>query len=113
MRPLAMRMPTAPRIWVNVSLLCAGIFLFAAYNHGELISCVWQSPRDEGREGDSPEVHRYMRERDSHFPFAVRCGAYVYHPAFLLLPGLSVLNQNRLPFLHRSDERKRCSISIH
>jgi excisionase family DNA binding protein len=72
---------------------------------GELISCRSQSPRDERREGDSPEVYRYMRESDSHCPFAVLYGFCVYHPAFLLLPGVSVLNQNRLPFLYRSGER--------
>ena len=60
-----------------------------------------------------PEAYRYMRERDSHCPFAVLCGAYVYHPAFLLLLGISVLKQNRLPFLYRSGERKQSAVSIH
>jgi len=54
-----------------------------------------------------------MRERDSHSPIAVLCSFYVYHPAFLLLSGVSVLNQNRLPFLYRSDERNQTPVGIY
>jgi hypothetical protein len=54
-----------------------------------------------------------MRECDAHCPLAVLFGTDVYNPAFLLLPGVPVLNQNRLPFLHVGGERNQSPVSIH
>jgi len=77
------------------------------------ISCASCSPRDRRREGDLPEVRRYLCEGDSHGPLVVVCKAYMHHPAFLLLPGALVLNQNRLPFSHRSGERNQSAVRVH
>jgi hypothetical protein len=85
----------------------------AIYNHKGLISCVSSSARDERREVNSPEVCGPVRKFDSHGRFAVVCGAYIYHPAFLLLPGVLVFNEKRLPFFYSSGERQQSPVSIH
>jgi hypothetical protein len=59
----------------------------------------------ERRKENAPEIPRFARKLDSHRPSAALQGADVNHPAFLLLPGSSVLNEQDLPLFHG---RRKC-----